>query len=469
VAQKLIWHQTRQPKPIRTLRPQVPEGLAGIIDKMMAKDPAQRFQAPGALAEALVPWTQTPIGPPPEAEMPRLSLAATGVAPGETTTVGPAPPSLPSSGQRKSWQVPPSSPGSKPPGKPPDTRSQGGGPVSPAPQQVRAPSPALGPPSDLQPTLRTRPNSRTAVAPEPQPAADEESAPWEKLTTDTDDPSAKVNTAPRSSRKGVSRSPSRSSSKSLVQPAEDRKRLWWVVGGVTVLVLALLLLAWWKFGGSRTPKSARVIKVNKAAGQAGDFRTIKEALEKAEGGDRIVVAGGEYEEQIVLRHKKAITIEAGEGEVVILPPRDLGDSTPLLNLFDAQGVHIKGLKLRGGNRLKNLVAVFGNSAGLTLENLQLEGFKEGAVLITNCAGSKDHPVTLVGLQTLGDALSPPRYGVEFQINQRILDPKTNNHVHMRDCQFRANAVIGGSIKLDTNWAEADITWNGKSVHDLQQK
>src|SRR5438045_2689896 len=39
VAQKLIWHQTRQPKPIRSLRPDVPEELVAIVDKMMAKDP----------------------------------------------------------------------------------------------------------------------------------------------------------------------------------------------------------------------------------------------------------------------------------------------------------------------------------------------------------------------------------------------------------------------------------------------
>src|SRR3984893_5526125 len=56
VAQKLIWHQTRQPKPIRVLRPEVPEGLVAVIDKMMAKDPAQRYQTPLAVAEALDPW-----------------------------------------------------------------------------------------------------------------------------------------------------------------------------------------------------------------------------------------------------------------------------------------------------------------------------------------------------------------------------------------------------------------------------
>jgi serine/threonine protein kinase len=76
VAQKLLWHQTRQPKPLRTLRPEVPEDLARLVHQLMAKLPAQRPQSPAAVAAALEPWVQTPIAPPPEIEMPQLSPAA---------------------------------------------------------------------------------------------------------------------------------------------------------------------------------------------------------------------------------------------------------------------------------------------------------------------------------------------------------------------------------------------------------
>jgi serine/threonine protein kinase len=78
VAQKLIWHQTRQPKPVRLLRPDVPEGVAAILERMMAKDPAARYQTPAELAGALAPFVQTAIPPPGTAEMPRLSPAAGG-------------------------------------------------------------------------------------------------------------------------------------------------------------------------------------------------------------------------------------------------------------------------------------------------------------------------------------------------------------------------------------------------------
>src|SRR5262249_43443151 len=106
VAQKLIWHQTRQPKPIKSLCPEVDDDLVAILEKMMAKDRAQRYQTPQEVADALTPWTPLPIPPPPEGAMPQLSPAAAGTS--TTDMAGPRPTSssggLPSPMPRK-WQV----------------------------------------------------------------------------------------------------------------------------------------------------------------------------------------------------------------------------------------------------------------------------------------------------------------------------------------------------------------------------
>ena len=91
VAQKLIWHQTRQPKPIASYRQDVPQQMIKVVERMMAKDPSQRYQTPLEVAQALSPWTQGSIAPPSEAEMPRLSLAAMGTAAPEPAS----PPSQP--------------------------------------------------------------------------------------------------------------------------------------------------------------------------------------------------------------------------------------------------------------------------------------------------------------------------------------------------------------------------------------
>lgn len=53
--QKLMKHYKAQPTDIRQLRPEVPEELVAIVNRMMAKQPADRFQLPGELSKALMP------------------------------------------------------------------------------------------------------------------------------------------------------------------------------------------------------------------------------------------------------------------------------------------------------------------------------------------------------------------------------------------------------------------------------
>ncbi len=64
VYQKLIGPMLREPRPIRELRPEVPEELATIIAKMIAMDRAARYQTPAEVISALDAWVKissTPI------------------------------------------------------------------------------------------------------------------------------------------------------------------------------------------------------------------------------------------------------------------------------------------------------------------------------------------------------------------------------------------------------------------------
>src|SRR5262249_49609406 len=98
--EKLTFQQVRRPKPIRSLRPEVPEELAKILDKMMAKDVRERYQTPAEVVEALTPWTQAPIALPSEQEMPpRMPGARSCAMPGSrispargSSRAGPCPP-----------------------------------------------------------------------------------------------------------------------------------------------------------------------------------------------------------------------------------------------------------------------------------------------------------------------------------------------------------------------------------------
>lgn len=58
VAQKFFWHQLKAVKSVREDRADVPEGLAAIISKMIAKDRADRYQTPREVMEALAPWVR---------------------------------------------------------------------------------------------------------------------------------------------------------------------------------------------------------------------------------------------------------------------------------------------------------------------------------------------------------------------------------------------------------------------------
>src|SRR5262249_45819124 len=51
-------HQSLEPKPLLFVGSQVPEELAAVVRKMMAKDPAKRHQTPMALVQALAPFVK---------------------------------------------------------------------------------------------------------------------------------------------------------------------------------------------------------------------------------------------------------------------------------------------------------------------------------------------------------------------------------------------------------------------------
>ena len=87
---QMLAHRTKPVEPIRQLRSEIPAPLAAVIERMLAKSPADRFATPAEVAEALKPCTVgcdltglldrcscrarsgTPFVPPPAASRPRV-------------------------------------------------------------------------------------------------------------------------------------------------------------------------------------------------------------------------------------------------------------------------------------------------------------------------------------------------------------------------------------------------------------
>jgi eukaryotic-like serine/threonine-protein kinase len=66
------------PTGIRHVRPEVPEPLAEILERMMAEEPDQRPPSAAAVVDELKPWSSAPGLPPSDWELPSLSPAISG-------------------------------------------------------------------------------------------------------------------------------------------------------------------------------------------------------------------------------------------------------------------------------------------------------------------------------------------------------------------------------------------------------
>lgn len=433
VAQKLIWHQTRQPKPVRTGRPEVSAELAAVVEKMMAKDPAQRYQTPAEVVEALAPWTQQPIPPPPEKEMPRLSPAAIGslseISIGSGLHgLGPAPPRPAAS--------PPSPSPVRPAGPSPSSKSTSATSPSSSPPQTRAEMSLPSPAATTALSPRESGSKGPGVALGSPPSDDNGGVPWGRLTSDTDNPSACVDTVVHGPR----------SRKTAVERFQHHPYFWYFVAAGVFILILLAGILWAVFHGSAEPKTSSsnritsktlYVRILKKTGPD-DFVTIKDALARARPGDRIVVQEEVHEEHLQIEDRrwgKGVTIE-GEGpsgaRVVWRMPKTSKEKT-LVELHKTEGLRIKGFTLDGDGRLDDLMVLFGQCPGLSLEDLQFQGFKRSAVNILHCTGAADRPVTFLGLQAT--TVNKTEAALLFNFSENITEPRGNNHIRVSNCLF----------------------------------
>jgi WD40 repeat protein len=70
--QKMMAHAKKKPQPLTEIRPDLPEGIMPVLERMMAKNPKHRYQTPAEVAIALEPFAATTAiarapGPQPRA------------------------------------------------------------------------------------------------------------------------------------------------------------------------------------------------------------------------------------------------------------------------------------------------------------------------------------------------------------------------------------------------------------------
>jgi serine/threonine protein kinase len=458
IAQKLIWHQTRQPKPIRSIRKEVPEELAAIVDKMMAKERDQRYPTPIEVVEALAKWTQGSIGPPAESEMPALSLAARGGARSDSNSgPRPSPRAKPASPPpRPEWQGP-ESPG---PGTPTDSPSKETSLVSPGSSPtLPVDRPAESPPP-VAPLITAGDEFRFTVKVAPTINEEDDSLPWQNLTAAIKDVKATADKSPSApiKRKAIETPPKR--------PLSLRPQTLWI-GGVAIGILTLTAMIWGLIAAnSSTPpkKTASASEgsrlVVSRSSLDGVFPNLRQALKKAKPKDHIVLADSVVEEQADLQNKKDITIEAEEGKTVVWRyPEKQRPGKFLLSLDHLERVRLKGFTLDGAGKVDHTAVLSGNCPGLTLENISFRGFNESAILMVNCAGTIGSPVSLLQLES--STALPCEAALSFQINPRFADPKTNQYIVVRDCRF--NGPYKSAIQRSDPAALKESVFDGNAI------
>lgn len=494
VAQKLIWHQTRQPKPIRQIRPEVPEGLAAIVEKMMSKNPADRYQSPADITTALAGWTQTPIPPPPEKEMPRLSPAAMGtdstisqVTMTATPTPAPAPrpappsapvrpaggipptpmPAAPQAPQRPSGLARPAAPPAAMPSRPavsvqaPAVAQANV--ATPAPVNTPKPAPAAPRPA---PAPARADNGRVAAAPAPapapQPVAKVEEAPnWGAI-------------APAAENARNRRSPASPISPKVADQWQKLRKspYFWILlagagGFVFLLFVIILAIILWPSSSKKpitgTGDHTATTLIVTQSGKEGTFKSIRDALKAAKNGDKILVEDQKVEDQLLIEDRvaKDLTIESGlEGKKVLWTCPDKPKNDRFVSLANAEGLRLKGFVFDAQNRVPDAVRLAGSCPGLTLEDIQILNFSRTGVLVANCYGKSDARINLTRIRVASGG--DKEQAVFLQARPTM---PSNHSLTFSDCRFEGNFKVA-AVLIEGPMADVEFKrnriWNAEN-------
>ena len=122
-------------------------------------------------------------------------------------------------------------------------------------------------------------------------------------------------------------------------------------------------------------------------------------------------------------------------------------------------LQLRNVTLDGGDRQQKLILLIGHCPGLTLENLELRGFKRCAVMVMNCEGEADRPVVLSRLHTL--VAQQADAALLFDANPKLLT-RTNQFFRIQDCRLEGPYKVPVQVVRDTK----QIELAGKNVHVL---
>jgi len=219
-------------------------------------------------------------------------------------------------------------------------------------------------------------------------------------------------------------------------------------------------LARWANSSSSAPPVVRAkppLYVDPQGGEAGTFKTLQEAINKAVANDHIVIKHHIAENvEIIDRPNLVGLVIEGNKELdnITWTPRLVAGKpmNKLLTLGNCPDCKIRNLHF-DGRGAEVLIGIFGKCPGLTLESLRLDNFTQAGVQITNAEGADGKPITLSGLE-FGRLTNPAARAISFTINPTV-KPEDNRWFKITGCAFEGdtNRVVyqkGKPVK-DAEW------------------
>ncbi len=400
VADKLNWHQTREPAPIRRQRPDVPVELAAIISKMMAKIPAKRYSVPADVLRELSPWVQTPIAPPSDLELPTLSLAAMGTGGPMTSRVA--------AGSHAMMGTPPGVAFATPTSGIPNDHLQNGLQTKSASTTVTTvaattPAPALYGAMPI-PVLPVTKNSAPVHA-----ASVSLVNIWGDVVAQKQQP---IVQKPSKAPSPFEVSPFAQAPVEAVQPAHNKWRLYLLIGvaAMTSFVLVVggglyFLLSKTRDGQTQSAADGKKWYVTKSGTSPNANRTkttLREALDQAVADDTVVLLDDTLDEAPVKLSdagkglKRGIKIEAGNAaKLVTWTPRASGPrSGPALEISYVENLTIRGLVIDLNDVGECGIAVGFTCPGLTIENVTVKNPRVSGFRFQGVTGETTRPIRL---------------------------------------------------------------------------
>ncbi|QDU20912.1 serine/threonine protein kinase [Urbifossiella limnaea] len=350
IPQKLIWHRTREPRPVREYRADVPDAVVAVLARMMAKKPEHRYQTPAEVMAALQPWVSIPIAPPTDAEMPQLSPALAASLGGRPAVRSTASPTM-QLGAEAGSGIRLSSPAS----------------LSSAPTQIAV----------------------VTTAPTPSPGV------WESL--DDASPLAAGDTPPNGRAQPEARA-----TRAPSGPSRRRTRPLLLAAGAAVVLIGGGIVAYFLRQPPEPPlppvgSGAKRLIVSKSKSGEGTFQTLAQAVARAANGDTIAVEEPTLTESLVRVSRRDVTIESAlpDGKPVALTLSAANPGTALVEVVNgAESFRLRGFVVDAQGGADYAIGMSGNIAGATLENVTVQGGKKGGVRLFNVAGNSAKPVVL---------------------------------------------------------------------------